>query len=72
MNEPLETIVKRMKDSSQSECILVGDFVDDLISYREEGETDDDLAQQIDDSMDEIIAAAKVIKAWAKVKGVPA
>lgn len=69
MNDCLETIIKRMKDSNHSEAILVAEFADDLLSYRESNETDDDVAQHINDSMDEIIAAAKIIKAWAK--GVP-
>lgn len=72
MNEPLETILKRMERSGHSEEMLISELVSEMICYRDDKESDDDLAQQIDDSMDEVIAAAKIIKAWAKVKGVPA
>lgn len=70
MNEPLETILKRMENSGHSEAMLISGLVSDMICYADDPESDD-LAQQIDDSMDEIIAYAKIIKAWAK-KGVTA
>lgn len=72
MNEPLETILKRMENSGHSEAMLISELVSDMICYRDDKERDDELAQQIDDSMDEVIAAAKIIKAWANVKGVSA
>ena len=68
MNEPLETILKRMERSGHSEAMLVSQLVSDMICYADDPESDD-LAQRIDDSMDEIIASAKIIKSWAK-KGV--
>lgn len=69
MNESLETIVKRLAESNHNESAIVGECARDLMDSREKEETDDELAQRIDDSMDELIAAAKIVKAWAK-KGV--
>lgn len=65
MNEPLETIIKRMKRSNHSETILVADFADDLV-WNGEQRTEEELAQAVIDSMDEIIQTAQIIKGWAK------
>ena len=70
MNDALETILKRMENSGHSEAMLISELVSDMICYADDPESDD-LAQQIDDSMDEVIAAAKIIKAWTK-KGLSA
>lgn len=70
MTPSLETILKRMEQTGHSETTLVSEFVSDMICYQGDA-SDDELAVSIDASMDEIIAAAKIVKAWAQ-KGVPA
>lgn len=67
MTPSLETILRRMEQSSQTECNLVAEQVSHLLGIYEE----DEVVEAIDASMDEIIAAAKIVKAWAQ-KGVPA